>query len=398
MHMKMGIDDYLAQNRAWPREAYFALERVPLTDAQFKPYHAWLQQKEARETEQQARKTQELDGLEITETAGGYTVRLPQHAVTLTFDRLKDARDTTSAELTATLGATELLSAIHLNLKSNGSQTQLVKDLRGHTTQIPWKQFLQKACSLVLTRHRHGEPIIVLEPSASAHVPFLLNPIIYARFQSLIYAPGGSCKSYLALWMALLVCHGVRQAGLAGVKTSVLYLDWELNAETMGVRLKQLQAGHPELSHVRPYYRRCELPLIHEVQAIATFVREQQIGLVVVDSAAMACGAELHAPESAIALQRALRKINCASLVLAHIAKATPDGHAATAYGTVFFRELARNVFELSKANDENPVRVVLDHTKPNFGPKQPLMGFIAHVYRGGGAHRRVRPRAGTGL
>mgnify|MGYP003408974159 CR=1 FL=1 len=63
MPMKLGIDDYLAQNRAWPREAYLALERVPLTHALFKPCHAWLQHKEALETEQQARKTQELDGL-----------------------------------------------------------------------------------------------------------------------------------------------------------------------------------------------------------------------------------------------------------------------------------------------------------------------------------------------
>jgi hypothetical protein len=35
----------------------------------------------------------------------------------------------------------------------------------------------------------------------------------------------------------------------------------------------------------------------------------------------MACGGELSSPEAAISLQRSLRKINCASLVLAHTSK-----------------------------------------------------------------------------
>jgi len=321
--------------------------------------------------------TQEkVDDLELDETAGLYTVRSAKHAAKILFDRLTDTRGTVFAEVTVTLGSTELLSGVDVGLKSDSGHTKLASSLKTLAPAIPWKLLLQKACSLVLKRHRHGEPIVKLQPSSSAHVPFLLNPIIYRGHQTLLYAPGGTCKSYLALWLALITCHGVRHANVAGVRSSVLYLDWELNQETVGGRLKALQAGHPELSSVRPYYRRCELPLHHEAHTVATFVHAHEIKLLIVDSAAMACGGELSSPDAAINLQRALRKIGCASLVLAHVAKNTQEGQEKTAYGTVFFRELARNVWELNKSEDPNPVKLALSQPKNNFGPKHDPLGF----------------------
>jgi hypothetical protein len=210
-------------------------------------------------------------------------------------------------------------------------------------------------------------------------VPFVLNPLVYRDHQSLIYAPGGSCKSYLALYFALLASHGAHGAGLSGVKSNVLYLDWELNADTVGGRLKALQTGHPELSQHRPFYRRCEVPLSQEVHTIAATVAERNVKLVIIDSAALACGGELSSPDAAIGLQQALRRIGCASLVLAHVAKHTQEGQEKSAYGTVFFRELARNVWELTKASDSNPVQVALSHTKDNFSPKRDPLGFALH-------------------
>src|SRR5438552_4697902 len=113
-----------------------------------------------------------------------------------------------------------------------------------------------------------------------------------------------------------------------------------------------------------------------DAHQIAAEVAERDIKLLIVDSAAMACGGELSSPEAAINLQRALRKIGCASLVLAHTSKSVQEGQERTAYGTVFFRELARNVWELTKADDENPVKLALSQVKNNFGPKHAALGF----------------------
>ncbi len=374
--MKAGLDDWLLVPgndvaHGWPK-----LERLSLDDVRFSAHTAWWQRWRGKQATQNAIKQHDVEDLELAESAGLYTARSPKHTVKILFDRLTDMRGGVYAEVTVTFGGTELLSGVDLGLKSDTGQTKLAASLKPLAPSIPWKLLLQKASALVLRRHRHGEPIITLSPSTSAHVSFLLNPIIYQQHQTLIFAPGGTCKSYLALWFALLVSHGVHHAGVAGLKSSVLYLDWELNAETVGGRLKALQAGHPDLSRVQPYYRRCELPLHQEAHQIAAHVAEREVKLLIVDSAAMACGGELSSPEAAINLQRALRKINCASLVLAHTSKSVQEGQERTAFGSVFFRELARNVWELNKADDENPVKLALSQMKNNFGPKHPPLGF----------------------
>src|SRR5262249_41704960 len=125
-----------------------------------------------------------------------------------------------------------------------------------------------------------------------------------------------------------------------------------------------------------PYYRRCDAPLHQEVHQIARQVAERGIQLLIVDSVALASGGDLASPDAAIKLQRALRTIGCASLVLAHTSKSVQEGQEKTAYGTVFFRELARNVWELQRANGDHPVRVALHQKKNNFGPTHPALGF----------------------
>jgi hypothetical protein len=149
-----------------------------------------------------------------------------------------------------------------------------------------------------------------------------------------------------------------------------------LDADTVTGRLKAIQMGHPELSVARPFYRRCEYPLYQDVHQIAAHVARLGVKFLVIDSAALACGGDLASPDSAIKLQRALRTIGCASLVLAHVPKSIQEGQEVSAYGTVFFRELARNVWEFQRANHGNPVRVALHQKKNNFGPPLPGLGF----------------------
>jgi hypothetical protein len=62
--------------------------------------------------------------------------------------------------------------------------------------------------------------------------------------------------------------------------------------------------------------------------------------------------------------------------VLAHVAKNFQDGQEKSAYGTVFFRELARNVWDATRGEDDATCRVVLQQKKNNFGPIHPPLGF----------------------
>lgn len=302
----------------------------------------------------------------------------PPTPLKVVLNRFHDSSQKTEAEITVmaiTPEGTHLITSAKINLQALSTRKKFAQDL-AERYGADWVPKIEQVCVMGLRVHREGEPFHALEPTVSTHVPFLINPILYKDHQTLWYAPGGSCKSYLALYLALLAAHGTEGSGVASLQVPPLYLDWELNKETVGGRLTALQTGHPELSNYVPYYRHCELPLYQEADLIAEYVGTHGIQLVIVDSVALACGGDLASPESAIKLQRALRTIGCSSLVLAHVAKNTTEGQVSTAYGSVFFRELARNVWEAQRADGANPARVALHHRKNNFGPLKPALGF----------------------
>jgi hypothetical protein len=378
--VKVGLDDWLVQvgdewQILWP-----SLERISLDDLRLKDLAAWWQRWREKQALDERFRSEQADDMDLSQAAGLYRVAFSSHRVIFQFDRLTDARGGVSAELTVILGSIELLGSTDIGLKADSARDKISRTLAtlSLNAKLPWKRLLERACTAVLKRHREGTPVVELEPDehTSTHVPFILNPLIYRGHQTLAFAPGGSCKSYLALYFALLACHGRMQTGVGAIKTPVLYLDWELDEATVTGRLKAIQNGHPELGYVRPFYRRCEYPLHKDVHQIAAHVANLCVQFLIIDSAALACGGDLASPDSAILLQRALRTVGCASLVLAHVPKSIQEGQEATAYGTVFFRELARNVWEFQRTNDGNPVRVALHQKKNNFGPPLPPLGF----------------------
>lgn len=299
----------------------------------------------------------------------------PSQSITLHLSRIRESSGETKAEIVASNGK-GILTQQSINLLAGRSRSQLAKELdrKHHLASINWETILETVCVRGLRELRKGEPVIVLAPHDQPNVPFLLNPLVYQKHQTLIYAPGGSCKSYLALYLALLACHGAEQNGLRALHCPVLYLDWELDAETIGTRLTRLYKGHPELSEFAPYYRACIQPLHEEVDTIGAEIEEKGIKLLIIDSAIMACGDDLNSTQAPKHLQRALRQLGCASIVLSHVAKNTDN---KTAYGNVFFQNLCRNQYEVELVDEtEDEKRITLTHRKINFGCFQQPRGL----------------------
>lgn len=299
----------------------------------------------------------------------------PSHSITLHLSRIKESSGETKAEIVAVNGK-GILTHQSINLLGGRSRSQLAKELgqKHELVDLSWETVLETVCVRGLRELRKGEPVIVLQPHSQSNVPFLLNPLVYQKHQTLVYAPGGSCKSYLALYLALLACHGADQNGLRALSCPVLYLDWELDAETIGTRLTRLYKGHPELSQFAPYYRACNQPLHEEVDTISAEIEEKGIQLLIIDSAIMACGDDLNSSQAPKQLQRALRQLGCASIVLSHVAKNTDN---KTAYGNVFFQNLCRNQYEVELVDEtDEEKRITLTHRKINFGSFQQPKGL----------------------
>lgn len=311
----------------------------------------------------------------LTQHLTGLSFRWDSLSLTLTLSRIREDRSETKAELTVTNQA-GVLTHQSFNLLAGRTRSQLAKELQAkHALSAPsWETILETVCVRGLLELRKGNPIQVLEPHDQPNVPFLINPLVYQKHQTLIYADGGSLKSYIALYLALLACHGATQNGLSALSCPTLILDYELDAETTGTRLNRLYHGHPELAQYAPYYRACHHPLHEEIELLSQEISEKGIQLVIIDSAIMACGDDLNSTEAPRRMGRALRHLGCASIVLSHCAK---NGDMKTAYGSVFFKNLCRNQYELELVDEtEQEKRVTLTHRKTNFGAFQPPKGI----------------------
>jgi hypothetical protein len=159
----------------------------------------------------------------------------------------------------------------------------------------------------------------------------------------------------------------------------VLYLDWESCREEHEERLAGLLAGLRIPGPVPIAYRRMVGALADEAALLRREVAREGAVLVIVDSLVPACGAEPETADATIRAFGALRSFGCASLVLAHVNKTAADARGpARPFGSVFVQNLARNAWELRRAEDaaEDVLSVGLFHRKTNRGRLLPPLGL----------------------
>jgi hypothetical protein len=316
----------------------------------------------------------------IDPTTDGYVLTWPDYPVHVYMSRLHESRDRLNAEtmITYTNGTSRpaILKQQTWNLLAGRTQVQLAKELALRINEVPWESLLEQACQLTIRTFRLGEPVVSLEPcEQDAPSQFLLNPLLYVANPTVIYGPGGSMKSYFALYCGMLLASGVSANGLyhSGDSRKVLYLDYEMTAPDLRGRTKWLRAGDARLTST-PDYRRCFRPLADEVTELRKVIIEGAYEVLIVDSLSLAAGgAELEKAEAPQRFNAALRTLAVTSLLIGHTPKdreSVPEER--TLYGNVFFRNLARSVWEVRK----DGTVLGLFHRKNNLGPELPAFGL----------------------
>jgi len=183
-------------------------------------------------------------------------------------------------------------------------------------------------------------------------------------------------KSYLALFIGLTVQGGIEELGWRPQQGNVLYLDYETDEEEVDYRIKMLKDGmlwQPDLTLT---YRHCAIPLAEDLHEIRRVVLEEGIQLLIVDSLGAACGGDLNSAQIATAFFTAIRQLPVTPLLISHVAKETTEKDR-TPFGSVYFYNYARNVYQLRKhEEEEDEITLGLWHKKCNFGKKNPPMGF----------------------
>jgi len=316
---------------------------------------------------------------EITVQQTSSTIRFlwTEDRIEITVNRIRAHRDgrTTAEIVIRALGLQHphLHGPVQVNLVTGKWRKDLAKDL-AERHEAAWENIFEYLCYHTLERIRTGEPIEELSTAEELSPPeHLLYPILPKNQPTVLFGLGGVGKSQLAV--ALAMCAMLpwedNPLRLAAPPTSVnaLYLDWETDRRDILWHMKAIRAGAGLEFNLFLNYRRCSAPLVDDAERIQEAVMENNIGFVIVDSVAAACGADLNAPEVVTKLFTALRSLKVTSLLLAHTAK-NVAGKDSTPFGSAFFVNYARSVWEMKKSQEqgEDGLSVGLFHRKVNMG------------------------------
>ena len=245
-----------------------------------------------------------------------------------------------------------------------------------------WPSTIEALCVKVLEIVRRGEPVEELNPDEKMESPrFIIEPLILEGETNLIYGEGGSGKSTLAL----LCCQiaetnwwdnplDLKLATGPGIRT--LYLDWEThNKILLWNHIKLLRGTGQAFFKLR--YRHCAAPLAEDIEQIQELIDALKIQMIVIDSAGMAAGGDLNKSETATSFFKALRSLKITSLLISHTSKDLIT-RKKTPFGSVYWFNESRNIFELNHvvSEDGNRISLGLFHRKANNSRLYRPIGF----------------------
>jgi len=316
---------------------------------------------------------------DLTVVGGVYRFHWHAAQVHITVERIKETtRQAPTAEVRISAYPEGHLHLTTLNLLATRSRNEVARYCadRGNMLERDWSAIIEEMCVAVLDRWRQGEPVVRLgEVNPTAEPPWRLEPILMDSEACLIYGEGGIGKSYVAALCGVLVDQGMTFGRLRPIRGRVLYLDYETGRDVTARRINALQAGFGVDEPSNILYRFCWQPVAAEVPELQRIVAENDIQLVIIDSAGPACGGEPEAASSAISYFTALRSLHATSLTIAHRSK---GAGSIGPFGSVYWVNYPRSTYELKKSQTEgeNIIHVALMHRKANEGRLQSSVSY----------------------
>ena len=315
----------------------------------------------------------------LTNVGGLYRLKWAEEQVVMHLERLyEDSHYQVSGEIQINTTAVGSPSHVHggsrLNLTSSEARRRLAKYLHEDVLPNTWTSMLEQAAVMVLAEWRKGPPVIELANHTKGEsLGMRVAPLLQEHQATVFYGEGDTLKSFMGLFLAVLVRSGESQAGLTPEPGNVLYLDYETDEDTMWQRTYMIAQGMGLGIPKGIFYRYMHQPLAADSQQINRLILDLGIALVIVDSAAPA----VLEPESASMTTeyfRTLRSLRTTSLTVAHVAK---NATAASPFGSTFWRNLPRSNFQVTADRDSEHVTIGLKHTKSNNGHRLKDLGFM---------------------
>jgi len=319
----------------------------------------------------------------------------PSLTTEVTLERFTESSGDIKAECTVRSEippASGVLSRTRLNLISERSIKMLANTLESRVPGCDWYGVLQKAALLTVDYYREGSPLIRLADVEPAGGPrWVLAPLLEQGGPTVLFAPGGSGKSYLAMSVALSIATGQPTGfGMPAITGPVAYLDWESDPETQLDRMHRLgRAMGIDDPQRNIWYRREDVPLRSSADQLRHQLADRGIVAAVIDSVGWATGGAPESAEETIRTFSAVRKLGVPCLCIDHVTnEAAESGKAKRAFGSAYKANAARLAWALSSRWSGGRVDLRLENTKANNGPKSDPLGVTlefsgdkVHVY-----------------
>lgn len=317
---------------------------------------------------------------------GVYLLAWEDDHISIRVDRLvEDSKHVVSGEITIREHTTDRPRHIHqtrINFTSTGGKGGLRKELEGLWPSFDWKEAIEYTSVKVLEAYREGEPVFrVSDIPPSEAVAYRVRPFVMEGKANMMFGPGGILKSYMGLYWSILVDTalgvGVEPECEPG---TVLYLDYETDQDDFRRRVEYIQRGLgiQDANDSSILYRFCTHPLSSDIVHIQQVVAEENVDLVVVDSAGPACGGDLESARDVLRFFAALRSLRTSSLIIGHTQK---NADSKTPLGSGYWTNMPRNIWQVkgSQEDDSSEATVVFSDFKRNSRDRMRPLAYRAN-------------------
>ncbi len=311
----------------------------------------------------------------LSKSGGLYRLEWAAEHVTIEVDRISEHGDEIRGQLTVVSTTNcdpRILSQFSYNFGSLAARDKAARHLAEYLN-LEWKPLLEMASYEVLKHIRQGEPPVMVGAQPITEDAYRLYPFLQEGEPNMLYGRGGSGKTTFAVMCALLVTTGETRYGLQTEGGNVAWFDFEWNSRPVNNIAAKLNDGLGLSCDTEFTYRRCYLPLVHDLTAIQRIVLETGAKLIIVDSLGAALGDDPQQPAAVLKYFMALRSLGVTSLTIDHTAKENTGP-----FGSVYKINSSRNIWEAMKgtATGENSMALGLHHRKVNSGPLLKSWGF----------------------
>lgn len=309
----------------------------------------------------------------VTEGAGFINFSLPEFGLRVVAERFTTEGYAELSFYFVKEGSESLLHMARVNLLASSTMNSLSKRLEQNSDLTPWTDILTFITGKTMEIVRRGEPVVpVGKKPDTLKLEYQLEPILEKGQPTTIYGSGGSAKSYLADYIAVLVQFNF--AGMSWLPTAgnVLYLDWESSQEDHDRRVWAIKAGLGIDTEDTFLYRQCSQPLVSDIVSLQQLTSINEIDLVIIDSQMAATGYGTDPAQTSSQYYNALRSLQCTTLTIDHVSKEDWKGVTSSVgpYGSVVKYNRSRSQFEIKKSQDagDDFLELSLTHRKHNEG------------------------------